>query len=120
LACTWDFRKGNLRDWFTPVILVALLLASLTPIALPLSIGLGVIAAGYLVYATIQAVLHEDISWLGAGLVWVVGVACAAGLFLGMPKELGTQGWVLGGILLSLAMLPFFTTVAAIRGLRTT
>ncbi|MFN9603865.1 MAG: hypothetical protein ACK6A7_10535, partial [Planctomycetota bacterium] len=87
LACTWDFRKGNLRDWFTPVILVALLLASLTPIALPLSIGLGVIAAGYLVYATIQAVLQEDISWLGAGLGWEVGGACAACVFIGMPKE---------------------------------
>jgi len=119
-ACTWDFRKGNLRDWFTPVILVAVLLLSLTPIALPLSIGLGAIAAGYLVYSTTQAVLREDISWVGAGLVWLAGAACAAGLFLGMPKELGTQGWVLGGILLSLAMLPFFTTVAAIRGLRTT
>jgi hypothetical protein len=96
------------------------LLLSLTPIALPLSIGLGVIAAGYLVYATIQAVLQEDISWLGAGLVWVVGVACAAGLVLGLPKELGTLGWVLGGILLSLAMLPFFTTASALRALRTT
>lgn len=120
LACTWDFRKGNLRDWFTPVILVAVLLLSLTPIALPLSIGLGVIAAGYLVYSATQAVLREEISWVGAGLVWLAGAACAAGLFLGMPKELGTQGWVLGGILVVLAMLPFFTTVAAIRGLRTT
>jgi hypothetical protein len=116
----FDSRKWNLRDWITPVILVAVLLASLTPIALPLSIGLGAIAAGYLVYATVQAVLQEDISWVGASLVWLAGVACAAVLVFGMPSELGTLGWVLGGILLSLAMLPFFTTASALRDLRTT
>jgi hypothetical protein len=120
LVFMFDSRKWNLRGWITPVILVAVLLASLTPIALPLSIGLGAIAAGYLVYATVQAVLQEDISWVGAGLVWLAGVACAAGLVFGMPSELGTLGWVLGGILLSLAMLPFFTTASALRDLRTT
>jgi hypothetical protein len=120
LVCSLDVRKWSLRDGIAPIILVAVLLAVFTPIALPLSMLLGAIAAGYLVYATIEAVLREDISWVGASLVWLAGLACAAGLVFGMPSELGTLGWVLGGILLSLAMLPFFTTASALRDLRTT
>jgi hypothetical protein len=120
LVCTLDVRKWNLRDGITPVILIAVLLASVTPIALPLSMLLCGIAAGYLVYAAIQALLREDISWVGASLVGLAGMASAAVLFLGMPSEMGSQGWVLGIILLMLAMLPFFTTAAAIRDLRTT
>ena len=120
LVFTLDFRKWNLRDWITSLILVAVLIASLTPIALPLSMGLGVIAAGYLVYATVQAVTREDISWVGASLVWLAGVAFFAVLFLGSPEGFGDYGLVLGSILLMLAMLPFFTMASAIRDLRTT
>jgi 4-amino-4-deoxy-L-arabinose transferase-like glycosyltransferase len=120
LVCTLDVRKWNLRDGIAPILLVAVLLVSVTPFALPLSMLLCAIAAGYLVYAAIQALLREDISWVGASLVGLVGMACAAVLFLGMPSEIGYQGWVLGIILLVLAMLPFFTTAAAIRDLRTT
>jgi hypothetical protein len=85
-----------------------------------LSMLLCAIAAGYLVYAAIQALLREDISWVGASLVGLVGMACAAVLFVGMPSEIGYQGWVLGIILLVLAMLPFFTTASVLRDLRTT
>lgn len=120
LVFTLDFRKWNLRDWLTPLILIAVLIASLTPIALPLSMGLGVIAAGYLVYATVQAVTREDISWVGASLVWLAGVAFFAVLFLVSPENFGDYGLVLGSTLLLLAMLPFFTTASAIRDLRTT
>lgn len=118
LVLTLDFRKWNLRDWITPTILAAVLIASFTPIALALTIGLGLIAAGYLFYATVQAVVREDISCLGASLVWLAGLVSFAGLFLGLPENLGDYGLVLGSILLLLAMLPFFTTASAIRNLR--
>lgn len=120
LVFTVDFRKWKLRDWITPLILFAVLMASFTPIALSLSMGLCAIAAGFVVYATVQAVLREDISWMGASLVWLAGMACAAGLFLGIPNEMRSQGLVLGSTLIFLAMLPFFTMVSAIRDLRTT
>jgi hypothetical protein len=120
LVFTLDFRKWKLRDWITPLILSAVLLASFTPIALQLSIGLGAIAAGYIVYATVQAVMREDISWVGASLVWLVGGACTGVLFLGLPESFGTHGLLLGSTLLLLAMLPFFTMASAIRQLRTT
>jgi hypothetical protein len=120
LVFTIDPRKWNHRDWVTPAILIAALLASFTPIALSLSMGLCAIAGGYIVYATAQAVLREDISWMGASLVWLAGMACAAGLFLGIPNEMRSQGLVLGSTLIFLAMLPFFTMVSAIRDLRTT
>jgi hypothetical protein len=120
LVCTLDVRKWNLRDGITPIILVAVLLVCFTPIAPPLLMVLCAIATGYLVYATIQALLREDISRVGASLVWLAGMASAAVLFLGMPREMGSQGWVLGIILLVLAMLPFFTTASSIGNLRTT
>ncbi len=120
IVFTLDFRKWKLRDWITPVILVATLLACFTPIALSLSMGLCAIAAGFAVYATVQAVLREDISWVGASLVWLAGFAFFAVLLAGLPKELGDYGLALGSILVLLAMLPFFTTAAAIRNLRTT
>jgi hypothetical protein len=120
LVFTIDLRKWNLRDWITPAILIAVLLASFTPIALSLSMGLCAIAGAYIVYSTAHAVLREDISWVGASLVWLAGTACAAVLFLGIPSEMRSQGLVLGGTLIFLAMLPFFTMVSAIRDLRTT
>jgi small neutral amino acid transporter SnatA (MarC family) len=100
------------------LILFAVLIASFTPIALPLSMGLGAIAAGNLVYATVQAVMREDISWVGASLVWLAGAAFSTLLLLASPENLGDYGLVLGSILLLLAMLPFFTTASAIRNLR--
>ncbi|MFN7874415.1 MAG: hypothetical protein ACK5PB_03800 [Pirellula sp.] len=120
LVCTLDFQKWSLRDWIAPIILIASLLASLSPISLPLSMALCAITIGYLVYATVRAMLREDISWVGVSLVWLVGVICFTVLFLGLPESFGTHGLLLGSTLLLLAMLPFFTMASAIRQLRTT
>lgn len=120
LICTLDFMKWSLRDWIAPIILIASLLASLTPISLPLLMGLCAIAIGYLVYATVQAMWREDITWVGVSLVWLVGVTCFTFLVLGLPESFGTHGLLLGSTLLLLAMLPFFTMASAIRQLRTT
>lgn len=120
LVRTLDFRKWSLRDGVTPSILGAMLLASFTPLALPILIVLCGIAAAFLVYAIARAWIDGDISGRGTGLVGLAGGACVAGLFLGLPEELGLQGLMLGLILIMLSMLPFFTSVAAIRNLRTT
>jgi MFS family permease len=120
LVCTLDFQKWSLRDWIAPIILIASLLASLSPISLPLSMAICAITIGYLVYATVRAMLREDISWVGVSLVWLVGVTCFTVLVLGLPESFGTHGLLLGSTLLLLAMLPFFTMASAIRQLRTT
>jgi hypothetical protein len=120
LVCTLDFQKWSLRDWIAPIILIASLLASLSPISLPLSMAICAITIGYLVYATVRAILREDISWVGVSLVWLVGVTCFTVLVLGLPESFGTHGLLLGSTLLLLAMLPFFTMASAIRQLRTT
>ena len=120
LVCTLDFQKWSLRDWIAPIILIASLLASLSPISLPLSMALCAITIGYLVYATVRAMLRENISWVGVSLVWLVGVTCFTVLVLGLPESFGTHGLLLGSTLLLLAMLPFFTMASAIRQLRTT
>lgn len=73
----WDASFAEeLREMFDldPKQRIRTLLASFMPIALSLSMGLCAIAGGYIVFATAQAVLREDISWMGASLVWLAGM----------------------------------------------
>jgi hypothetical protein len=106
--------------WLYPIVVMAILLAFGTPIATSLTAGLGVLILVALVYATIQSLIDEDVTYRNAICIWLAGLALALGLLGLFQNGWQSSGSVLLMSLVGLTMLPFFTTADSLRRARTT
>ena len=106
--------------WLYPIVVMAILLAFGTPIATSLTAGLGVLILVALVYATIQSLIDEDVTYRNAICIWLAGLALALGSLGLFQNGWQSSGSVLLMSLVGLAMLPFFTTADSLRRARTT
>jgi hypothetical protein len=106
--------------WLYPIVVMAILLAFGTPIATSLTVGLGVLVLVALVYATIQSLSDEDVTYRKAICIWLTGLALALGSLGLFRNEWQPSGSVLLMSLVGLTMLPFFTTADSLRRARTT
>jgi hypothetical protein len=72
-----------------------------------------------LVFATSKSLKLGDVSASNASLLWLAGAATTVGLACCLPPDARLFGGVLIATLVMLALLPIFSTAAALRLLRT-
>lgn len=119
LTCLYSPRKVSWEHWIAPPVVLLSMLTLWSPAFPFVSYGAAVIALSGLGFATAKSIKRGDISWSNALLLWLAGAVTSIGLILCLPTDSRLMGSVLIATLVMLALLPFFSTAAALRILRT-
>ena len=118
-TCLYSPRKVSWEHWVAPLAILLNILSFWSPAFPYVTLGAAVLALFGLASASLPSVKRKDISLASAVLLWVAGLAATAGWLFCLPPDMRVSLGAPIATLVMLALLPFFTTVPALRLLRT-
>ncbi|MFO0035105.1 MAG: hypothetical protein ACK55S_07840 [Planctomycetota bacterium] len=119
LTCLYSPRQVSWEHWVSPTSLLLCMLTLWSPAFPFVSCSVAAVALVGLVFATSKSLKLGDVSASNASLLWLAGAATTVGLACCLPPDARLFGGVLIATLVMLALLPIFSTAAALRLLRT-